>query len=56
MMETDIPGSNMLTNKVKVDLDMLRALMLDGVDGEVLWSTNEAAVNGWVTDRSTVAK
>jgi hypothetical protein len=34
-MDADIPDNNMLTNKVKIDLDMLHPLMLDGVGREV---------------------
>jgi hypothetical protein len=31
---TDIPNGNALTDEVKIDLNMLHALVLDGVDGE----------------------
>jgi hypothetical protein len=34
-MDADIPDNNTLTNKVKIDLDMLCPLMLDGVGREV---------------------
>lgn len=35
MMNTDVPGSNALTDRAKIDLNMLLALVLDEVDGEV---------------------
>jgi hypothetical protein len=35
MMDADDPDSNALRDEVKVDLDMLRALMQDRVDREV---------------------
>jgi len=35
MHDTDITKSNALPNKVKIDLDVLGALMLDGVGGHV---------------------
>jgi hypothetical protein len=31
----EVIGDNMLTNEVRVDINMLRVLVLDGVDGEV---------------------
>jgi hypothetical protein len=31
----EVVGGNMLTNEVKVDINMLRVMVLDGVDGEV---------------------
>jgi hypothetical protein len=34
-MDTNVPNNNTLTNEVKVGLNMLRALMLDRVDGGV---------------------
>lgn len=34
-MNTNVADSHMLTDEVKIDLNMLRALVLDGVDGEV---------------------
>lgn len=34
-MSTDVPDSNTLTEEVKTDLNMVRALVLDGVDREV---------------------
>lgn len=35
MTDEDVLDSNTLTSKVDVDLDMLRAMMLDGIDREV---------------------
>jgi hypothetical protein len=35
MMIADVLDNNALMDKVKIDLNMLRALVLDGVDGEV---------------------
>jgi hypothetical protein len=34
-MNMDIPDNNALMDEVKIDLNMLRTLVLDGVDGEV---------------------
>ena len=35
MHDTDITNSNTLPNEVEIDLDVLGALMLDGVGGHV---------------------
>jgi hypothetical protein len=34
-MNTNVADSHTLTDEVEIDLNMLRALVLDGVDGEV---------------------
>ena len=44
MKNADITNSNPLTDKVEVDLNMLRALVLDGDGGEV-HSADVVAVN-----------
>lgn len=35
MHNTNVPNDNALANEVKIDLNILRALVLDGVDVEV---------------------
>jgi hypothetical protein len=35
VQETNVPNSNTLMNKVKIDPSMLLTLVLDGIDGEV---------------------
>jgi hypothetical protein len=34
--DTNIPDGDVLTNKVETNLDMLRALMFDRIDGETV--------------------
>jgi hypothetical protein len=35
MMNTNVADSHTLTDEVEIDLNVLRALVLDGVDGDV---------------------
>jgi hypothetical protein len=37
-MNMNVPDSNALTNEVKINLNMLRALALDRIDGEVAYA------------------
>jgi hypothetical protein len=51
VQDTDITDDHPFLHKVEVDLDMLRALVLNGVDGEVdgadVVAVDEGALHQW---------
>jgi hypothetical protein len=51
MQDTDITDGHAFPHKVEVDLDMLRALVLNGVGGEVdsadVVTVDESALRQW---------
>jgi hypothetical protein len=49
MEDTNVPDGNTLTDKVKVNLNMLGALVLNGVGGEVNCDRTTLKMRGFVS-------